>query len=66
MQTIEDEHCAPFHPSRLVPSAYKKALSTERALDILGYEAKDGKLDRELLDVFIEAKIYKLTDKGGA
>ncbi|MEE9252772.1 MAG: HD domain-containing phosphohydrolase [Thermodesulfobacteriota bacterium] len=62
MMTIADIYDALTAMDR----AYKKALSTERALDILGYEAKDGKLDRELLDVFIEAKIYKLTDKGGA
>jgi response regulator RpfG family c-di-GMP phosphodiesterase len=40
---------------------YKKAVPVERALHILNLEAGDGKLDRELLDLFIEAKIFELT-----
>lgn len=38
---------------------YKKAVPLERALDILGYEVKDGKLDKNLFNVFLEAKIYE-------
>ena len=38
---------------------YKKAIPHTRALDILGYEAKAGKIDRSLLDVFIEARIHE-------
>lgn len=38
---------------------YKKAVPVERALAILGDEAGNGKLDRELLAVFIEAKVYE-------
>ena len=38
---------------------YKKAMPANRALDILGYEAKAGKIDSELLDVFIEARVYE-------
>jgi len=41
---------------------YKKAISHERALDILGYERKDGKLDSDLLDTFIESKVYTLVE----
>lgn len=40
---------------------YKKALPLEKALDILGFEAKDRHIDRELLDLFIEHKVYALT-----
>lgn len=39
---------------------YKKAVEIERALDILHFEAKDGKLDTELLKIFIEAKIFEV------
>ena len=39
---------------------YKKAVPVERALDILGYEADAGKLDQQLLDVFIESKVFEL------
>ncbi len=38
---------------------YKKAISFEKALDILYYEAKDGKLCRSMLQVFVEAKVYE-------
>lgn len=38
---------------------YKKAMPHERALDILHMDAKKGSLDKELLDVFIEAEVYK-------
>jgi len=37
---------------------YKKALSAERAIEILHYEVKDGKLDPELLKIFVEAKVF--------
>ena len=40
---------------------YKKSVPVERALAILGDEAGGGKLDRELLNVFIEAKVYEKT-----
>jgi hypothetical protein len=42
---------------------YKKAVPTEVALDILGDEARGGKLDQMLLDLFIEAKVYTRTDR---
>jgi len=37
---------------------YKPALPADRALDILGYEAKAGKLDADLLRVFIESNSW--------
>jgi HD-GYP domain-containing protein (c-di-GMP phosphodiesterase class II) len=40
---------------------YKKAVPVERALGILRDESQTGKLDREILDVFIDAKIYEKT-----
>ncbi|HOJ64261.1 MAG TPA: HD domain-containing phosphohydrolase [Spirochaetota bacterium] len=39
---------------------YKKAVSIEKALDILIMERDAGKIDSELLKIFIEAKIYKI------
>jgi HD-GYP domain-containing protein (c-di-GMP phosphodiesterase class II) len=40
---------------------YKRALSPERSLDILGIEVKDGNLDPELVRIFIESKVWSLT-----
>lgn len=40
---------------------YKKAVPAAKALDILGYEAKEGKVDKGLLELFIEAKVYERT-----
>jgi HD-GYP domain-containing protein (c-di-GMP phosphodiesterase class II) len=38
---------------------YKRAISTERALDILRMEVGDGLLDPNLVDTFIEARVYE-------
>jgi len=38
---------------------YKKALPLERALGILDMEAKAGKLDTALVQVWIEAKAWE-------
>ena len=45
---------------------YKKAVPVEKALDILDDEAKHGKLDPDLLRVFIEAKVFELTARRAA
>jgi HD-GYP domain-containing protein (c-di-GMP phosphodiesterase class II) len=37
---------------------YKRAVPTERALDILGQEAKAGNVDKDLLETFAAAKVY--------
>ena len=37
---------------------YKKALPVQRALDILGFEVKDGMLDAGLYQVFLDTKVY--------
>ncbi len=38
---------------------YKRAISTERALDILQMEVGDGLLDSELVKIFIDAKVFE-------
>ena len=38
---------------------YKKAVSVDRALDILGLSVKEGELDPDLFDLFKTAKIYQ-------
>ena len=40
---------------------YKKALPPERALEILGFEVKDGTLDPELVRIFAEGKVWDLS-----
>ena len=42
---------------------YKKAVPEDRALDILGYEVKEGKIDAELFKLFVDAKLYELVKK---
>lgn len=38
---------------------YKRAISTDRALDILKMEVGDGLLDPSLVDTFIDAKVFE-------
>lgn len=38
---------------------YKRAVPTERAIDILGYEVRDGHIDGELVKIFVEAKAWE-------
>jgi HD-GYP domain-containing protein (c-di-GMP phosphodiesterase class II) len=38
---------------------YKKAVPYEKALDILNMDVKSNHLDKDLLDIFINAKIYE-------
>jgi HD-GYP domain-containing protein (c-di-GMP phosphodiesterase class II) len=45
---------------------YKKAVPVNRALSILDDEARQGKLDTDLLQVFIEAKVFELTARRAA
>lgn len=40
---------------------YKRALSPEQAVDVLEMEGKDGNLDRELVRIFAESKVWSLT-----
>lgn len=55
MMTISDIYDALTAQDR----PYKRAMPTERALDILKMEVKDGLLDPGILDVFVEAKVYE-------
>jgi len=56
MMTISDIYDALTAPDR----PYKLAVPIDRALTILESEAKAGKLDGELLDVFIESGAYRM------
>lgn len=42
---------------------YKKAIPPEKALDILHMEVRDGHVDGDLLNIFIEAKIFARIDE---
>ncbi|MEE9264232.1 MAG: HD domain-containing phosphohydrolase [Vicinamibacteria bacterium] len=42
---------------------YKKAVPTDQALDILKGEAQAGQVDADLLELFIEAKVYELAQQ---
>ncbi|HEX9722904.1 MAG TPA: HD domain-containing phosphohydrolase [Vicinamibacteria bacterium] len=42
---------------------YKKAVPPDKALDILVQDAKAGQVDTDLLDLFIEAKVFELALK---
>lgn len=55
MMTISDIYDALTAPDR----PYKLAVNTERALDILGAEARANKIDSNLLRVFIESGAYR-------
>ena len=55
MMTISDIYDALTAPDR----PYKLAVSVERALDILGAEARANKIDATLLKVFIESGAYR-------
>lgn len=37
---------------------YKRAVPTEKALNILKFEVKDDHVDQDLLDIFIEGKVF--------
>jgi HD-GYP domain-containing protein (c-di-GMP phosphodiesterase class II) len=41
---------------------YKKAMPVEKALDILGMEASGGALDSELVQVFVESRVWRSTE----
>ena len=42
---------------------YKKAMPTERALDILANDVKRGQLDADLFEVFVGARVWTLTTR---
>ena len=55
MMTISDI----FDALTATDRPYKRAVPAVRALDILAMEARDGMLDRDLLDAFIHARVYE-------
>lgn len=57
MMTIADIYDALTASDR----PYKRAVPHERAIEILRADAAVGKLDRALLDIFIEADVYRRT-----
>jgi HD-GYP domain-containing protein (c-di-GMP phosphodiesterase class II) len=60
MMTISDIYDALTAHDR----QYKAAVPVTKALDILTNEAGEGKLDRDLLDIFITKRVYDVTAKG--
>jgi HD-GYP domain-containing protein (c-di-GMP phosphodiesterase class II) len=58
MMTIADIYDALTSMDR----PYKPAVSAERALEILHMEARNGKLDLDLLRIFIEAAVFRSAD----
>jgi HD-GYP domain-containing protein (c-di-GMP phosphodiesterase class II) len=62
MMTIADIYDALTASDR----PYKRALSAEGALDILHMEAKDGTIDRDLLQTFAGARVFELVVPGEA
>ncbi len=61
MMTISDIYDALTASDR----PYKSAVNLSTALDILADEVKHGKVDGDLLKIFIEAKVYALTQPSG-
>ena len=57
MMTISDIYDALSASDR----PYKRAVPTERALNILGMEANDKLIDAALFQLFVEAEVYKKT-----
>ncbi len=57
MMTISDIYDALTAQDR----PYKRAVTRDVALDILHAEAGEGKLDKDLLDVFVNKRIYQVT-----
>ncbi|MDP9360759.1 MAG: GAF domain-containing protein [Acidobacteriota bacterium] len=55
MMTVSDIYDALTASDR----PYKRAISTERALDILKMEVGDGLLDASLVNIFIDAKVFE-------
>jgi HD-GYP domain-containing protein (c-di-GMP phosphodiesterase class II) len=55
MMTVSDIYDALTASDR----PYKRAISTDRALDILKMEVNEGLLDTSLVKVFIDAKVYE-------
>ncbi|MBC8045075.1 MAG: GAF domain-containing protein [Rhizobacter sp.] len=57
MMTISDIYDALTANDR----PYKRAVPIDRALDILGYEVKEKKVDSDLFNLFVDSKVFELT-----
>ena len=55
MMTISDIYDALTAQDR----PYKRAVSRDRAIDIMTDEVQDGQLDRDLFTLFIEGKVFQ-------
>ena len=42
---------------------YKRAVPVDKALDIIHWEVKDGKVDPDLFQIFLDAKLFELVKK---
>jgi HD-GYP domain-containing protein (c-di-GMP phosphodiesterase class II) len=62
MMTISDI----FDALTATDRPYKRAVPVERALDILGMEVREGKLDKALYEVFVESRVYERVPAGQA
>jgi hypothetical protein len=60
MMTIADIYDALTATDR----PYKRAVPTTRALEILRMEAREGMLDAELLETFVDARVWQLVRPG--
>jgi HD-GYP domain-containing protein (c-di-GMP phosphodiesterase class II) len=58
MMTVSDI----FDALRAWDRPYKRAVSPERALDILADDVKKGRVDGDLLEVFVESRIWDTSD----
>jgi HD-GYP domain-containing protein (c-di-GMP phosphodiesterase class II) len=56
MMTISDIYDALTASDR----PYKRAVPVEKALDIIGFEVKQGKCDADLFKIFVDAKVYQI------
>jgi HD-GYP domain-containing protein (c-di-GMP phosphodiesterase class II) len=56
MMTISDIYDALTASDR----PYKRAVPSEKALDIIGIEVKQGKVDAELYRIFVDAKVFQI------
>jgi HD-GYP domain-containing protein (c-di-GMP phosphodiesterase class II) len=60
MMTISDIYDALTASDR----PYKRAVPRDKALDIIGFEVKQGKVDSDLFQIFIEAQVWEKVTPG--
>jgi len=63
LQTKMMTICDIFDALSAADRPYKKAVPSERALEILEMSVRDRELDAELFNLFLEAKIFQLMSK---